>query len=66
VNLSRKAAMERHMARNGDGEGSENGQPDLATAERFDSRGDRGERPAGRGDRPRFGDRNRERPPRRR
>ena len=30
VNLSRKAAMERHMARNGDGEGSDNGQPDLA------------------------------------
>ena len=32
------------MARNGDGEGSDNGQPDLAAAERFDSRGDRGDR----------------------
>ena len=66
VNLSRRAAMERHMARNGDAEASGNGQPDLSQAEPFESRGDRGERPAGRGDRPRFGDRNRERPPRRR
>ncbi len=66
VNLSRRAAMERHMARNGDAESGGDGQPDLSQAEPFDSRGDRGERPVGRGDRPRFGDRSRERPPRRR
>ncbi|HET7686626.1 MAG TPA: polyribonucleotide nucleotidyltransferase, partial [Candidatus Limnocylindria bacterium] len=63
VNLSRKAAMERHMARNG-GEGggsSGNGQPDLENAERFETAPRRD-----RGDRPRFGDRNRDRPPRRR
>ena len=63
VNLSRRAAMERHMARNGGGEeGGGNGQPNLENAERFESapREDRGGR-----DRPRFGDRNRERPRRR-
>jgi polyribonucleotide nucleotidyltransferase len=63
VNLSRKAAMERHMARNGGGEGSGDGQPDLASAERFQS-GPQGDRPE-RSERPRFGDRGRERPRRR-